>query len=283
MTLTSTEADERTTMASPDPSAHSQVMWMLPSCPVDKQITTSAPTDQVLLFNDLLSHRFLRAEGAPQGKTKTSSAVSSDRQEWTTVRLKLTFWAKSRFFRDFLPISQNTIKDMLLLVAELKYLKNMHKKTVTGDFRRHFAWMSVSYISTYEFTVLTIDRIQKALSCFILTKRTPLTLGLLTFEKHLSFSLGFQFVCLRSGWPQPCCLQSSASPTHVAALCSARLRFVVCAGQGTSEVTASQPGTAVFPAAHPITAFASASCRAAKQQSKVHGNEFCSTTAEGGI
>ena len=50
------------------------------------------------------------------------------------------------FFQDFLPISKNTIKDTLLLMkalfrseAELKDLKNMHKKTLNGVFRRHFA------------------------------------------------------------------------------------------------------------------------------------------------
>lgn len=75
----------------------------------------------------------------------------------------------------------------------------MHKKTLM--FRRHFARMegSKSYISNYFYEFAAIISRQnireEALSCFILTRRTSLILGLLTFKKHVSVSLGFQFVC----------------------------------------------------------------------------------------
>lgn len=147
-------------------------------------------------------------------------------------------------FPGLLPISKNTIKDTLLLLkalfkseAELKNLKNMHKKTLNDVFGRHFAWMkaSVSYISNclYKFAaVISTQNIhEQALSCFILIERTYFILGLLTLKKHISVSLGFWFVCLCLGWPQPCCLQNSSAPTYFAAFRSVQLWFIVWAGQ----------------------------------------------------
>ena len=194
------------------------------------------------------------------------------------------------FSRTSCPSLKNTIKDTWLLIkalfrseAELKDLKNMHKKTLHGVFRRHFAWMeaSKSYISNYLYEFAAIisrqNICEQAISCFILTKRTSLILGLLTFKKHISVSLGFRFVCAWadrsravSRTPQfPHTLLPSIA-LSCDSLC-AQVKHIPC----ISEVTALQPATAAFPAACPIKAFISTLCSAAKQQSKVHENEYC--------
>lgn len=41
--LTSTKLEDTRTMASPEPSTHTHTRWKLPSCPVYKEMVTSAP------------------------------------------------------------------------------------------------------------------------------------------------------------------------------------------------------------------------------------------------
>lgn len=191
----------------------------------------------------------------------------------------MTFRVKSWvFFQDFLPISKNTIKETLLLLKALfrseagfKDLKNMHKKPLSGAFR-HFAWMepSKSEISNYlhEFAaILSAQNIcEQAVSCFILTRRTSLTLGILTFKTHVLVTPGFWFACLCLGWPQPCCLQNSSTPTSFAAFHRAQLWYFVGAGQAHPWRFWGHSATA-FWAACPTKCFVNASCSTAKLQS----------------
>lgn len=161
-----------------------------------------------------------------------------------------------------------------------------HTKT-SGDIL--LKWRLQSYTSDhlYEFAAIFSRQniCEQALSCFILTKRTSLRPGLLTFEKYISASLVLGLVC---AWADCSHAVSRTSqlphplPPSAVLSCDSlcmQVKHISLA----FEVRALQLATTAFLAACPVKTFVSALCSAAKQQSKVHENEFCSSAAEGGI
>lgn len=209
------------------------------------------------------------------------------------VRWIMTFRAKSwGFFQDFLPISKNFIRETWLLLKVLfrsevrfKYLKNKHKTTLSRVFR-HFTWMepSKSYISNYlneAAAIISRENISElAVSCFILTSRPSLKLGILTFKTHVLVTPGFWLVCLfvfglTTAVLSPdllsshalCCLPQGSAVTHCGCRSSTSLVFLRSQSHSLPSSTSHQ----VF-------------CKCIVQHgqtAKCTKKEFCSSAAEG--
>lgn len=82
--LTSTKLEETRTMASPEPSTHTHTRWKLPSCPVYKEMVTSAP--EYWLHALLCNH--LQIERAGKKKHTKIKVVQFLYKDWHNSKLK---------------------------------------------------------------------------------------------------------------------------------------------------------------------------------------------------
>lgn len=151
-------------------------------------------------------------------------------------------------------------------------------------FRRHLPWTEASESYTrnslhgFAAIISRQNLCERALSCFILTKRTALPL------LHISVSLGFRFVCLCLGWPQPRCLQNPSAPTDFAALRkrSAGIHRVLRSNTSLPFLRPQRYSQPPQPSRRRVPSRLSQAHRT-KPQSKTHENKRCSSAGQGGI
>lgn len=74
--LTSTKLEDTRTMASPGPSTHTHTRWKLPSCPVYKEMVTSAPV--YWLYTLFCNHLQIECAGEKNNKVKVVQFLYKD-------------------------------------------------------------------------------------------------------------------------------------------------------------------------------------------------------------